>query len=363
MANESDIVQLLKETDTDSKVYPKVKPNCMEGKIASLDDVNKVSDDISGLQSQISEEKVDRINAVSDLDSRIDNKQDSLNATQLSAINSGIDSDKVTQIATNTSDIAKKQDKLTAGSGINISNDNIISSDVFDLDISIKKKTLFIDGVNTHNYPNYKVVLAGNVHTSGGIALLGIESDYQTAVSQVSVTQLSYKHENSSNSGSYVPMIEIGFDVNAPANQGVYAYYMEIGKTSARTKSNSLAINLGFNSVSGVTQSGQASGTYKKVYTLGNSYAPSFAISYLPFFEGIRYCTFALTAVGNSLVGGYFATSSAQTLETSSSIYITNDDGFRIYVPNITATETDGNDNIPDTITYCTITLSNIVYL
>lgn len=62
----------------------------------------------------------------------ISSKQDALDSEQLDAVNSGIDSNLVSQIGTNTSEITNlntnKQDKLTAGSNITIDANNVISA-------------------------------------------------------------------------------------------------------------------------------------------------------------------------------------------------------------------------------------------
>lgn len=59
-------------------------------------------------------------------------KQATLTTAQLSAVNSGITSEKVTQIETNATNITLKQDKLTAGENITIEN-NVISAKGSDL--------------------------------------------------------------------------------------------------------------------------------------------------------------------------------------------------------------------------------------
>lgn len=76
-------------------------------------------------------------NDIANLQTAVSGKQDALSETQLSAVNSGIDSTKVGQIATNTSDIsnlqtavAGKQDALTAGSNIDITSNVISATDV-----------------------------------------------------------------------------------------------------------------------------------------------------------------------------------------------------------------------------------------
>ena len=60
------------------------------------------------------------------------NKQDTLSQTQMDAVNSGINSNLVSQIGTNTSDISNlennKQDKLIAGTNITIDANNKISA-------------------------------------------------------------------------------------------------------------------------------------------------------------------------------------------------------------------------------------------
>lgn len=60
-----------------------------------------------------------------------------LTAAQLAALNSGITSTLVTQITTNQTDIAGKQDKLTAGTGITISNNVISSTGVVTVDSAL----------------------------------------------------------------------------------------------------------------------------------------------------------------------------------------------------------------------------------
>ena len=67
----------------------------------------------------------------SDVNTALSGKQDSLTTSQLTAVNSGITSDLVAQIGTNKTSIetlqTSKQDKLTAGSNIDIT-DNVIST-------------------------------------------------------------------------------------------------------------------------------------------------------------------------------------------------------------------------------------------
>ena len=71
------------------------------------------------------------------VDTQVGTKQDTLSSTQLNAVNSGIDSTKVSQITTNANDIADlqtavsgKQNTLTAGDNIDITNDTISAKDV-----------------------------------------------------------------------------------------------------------------------------------------------------------------------------------------------------------------------------------------
>lgn len=68
--------------------------------------------------------------AKGELNASINKKQDKLTDAQLSAVNSGITSDLVTQIGTNTTNIANKQDKLVAGSNIVLSSNKISAKGV-----------------------------------------------------------------------------------------------------------------------------------------------------------------------------------------------------------------------------------------
>lgn len=100
----------------------------LQGKQATL-----TSDQLNAVNSGATEEK---INQIATNTTNIALKQNKLSDVQLSAVNSGITDTKVAQIATNTTNIASlqtgKQDKLTAGENITIEN-NVISAKGGDL--------------------------------------------------------------------------------------------------------------------------------------------------------------------------------------------------------------------------------------
>lgn len=83
------------------------------------------------------------------VDTKLEDKQSKLNEAQLKAVNSGITSEKVTQIDTNSSDIANlktdKQDKLKVGENINIADDNTISAVVPTKTSDLTNDSGFID--------------------------------------------------------------------------------------------------------------------------------------------------------------------------------------------------------------------------
>jgi hypothetical protein len=98
---------------------------------ASADRAKTIADSIDS--SNLATVALDNLSAAGE--ARFTAKQDSLTTAQLNAVNSGVTSSTVSQVATNKSDIAKKQDALISGTNIKtINSESILGSG----DITIK---------------------------------------------------------------------------------------------------------------------------------------------------------------------------------------------------------------------------------